>query len=110
LYSPDGRHIAYRAQRAAGFEADRWELMLYDLQTQQSASLTANLDLSIESLLWSPDSRRIYFEAAEKGDALIYRCEIATRGVEQILGGHFSHSDLAVSRDNQKLFFTRQTL
>ena len=27
-YSPDGKYIAYRAQKRPGFEADRWQLML----------------------------------------------------------------------------------
>ena len=30
LYSPDGKYIAYRAQKRPGFESDRFELMLYD--------------------------------------------------------------------------------
>ena len=29
-YSPDGKSIAYRAQLLAGYESDRWRLMLYD--------------------------------------------------------------------------------
>ena len=29
-YSPDGRMIAFRAQMRAGYEADRWRLMVYD--------------------------------------------------------------------------------
>src|SRR5205085_3136156 len=34
-YSPDGRYLAYRSQTTAGFESDRWRLMLYDRQTRQ---------------------------------------------------------------------------
>src|SRR5712664_4614919 len=29
-YSPDGKFIAYHAQLAAGYEADRWRVLLYD--------------------------------------------------------------------------------
>ena len=28
VFSPDGGRLAYRAQKRAGFEADRWELMV----------------------------------------------------------------------------------
>lgn len=66
-YSPDGKFIAYRAQSRPGFEADRWQLMLYDRATGQSRSLTADLDVSIENIVWSPNSETIYFEAEEKG-------------------------------------------
>jgi len=30
LYSPDGKYIAYRAQQRAGYESDRFRLLLYD--------------------------------------------------------------------------------
>ena len=42
-YSPDGRFIAYRSQQRAGFEADRWRLMLYDRQANTSRELIAEL-------------------------------------------------------------------
>jgi Tol biopolymer transport system component len=37
VYSPDGRYIAYRSQATAGFESDRWRLMLYDRQSGKGA-------------------------------------------------------------------------
>ena len=30
VYSPDGKYIVYHAQLTAGYEADRWRVMLYD--------------------------------------------------------------------------------
>src|SRR2546425_4704732 len=33
VYSPDGKFIAYHAQLAAGYEADRWRVVLFDRQT-----------------------------------------------------------------------------
>ena len=35
VYSPDGKYIAYHAQLTAGYEADRWRVMLYDRATRQ---------------------------------------------------------------------------
>ena len=29
-FSPDGKHLAYRAQKRAGFEADKWDLVVVD--------------------------------------------------------------------------------
>src|SRR5580700_6623866 len=36
VYSPDGKYIAYHAQLTAGYEADRWRVMLYDRQSGKS--------------------------------------------------------------------------
>src|SRR5690606_9927310 len=33
VFSPDGRTMAYRAMERAGFEADRWRILLRDLET-----------------------------------------------------------------------------
>ena len=53
--SPDGRWLAYRAQARAGFEADRWQLILRDLKTGQVRSLSKDWDHSVER---SPGRRR----------------------------------------------------
>ncbi|MBI3939248.1 MAG: S9 family peptidase [Acidobacteria bacterium] len=110
VYSPNGRYIAYRSQRTAGFESDRWELRLHDLQTRQISNLAPGLDLSAWAINWTPDSRRIYFEVEEKGNSQIYRYDTTPQGVDKVLGGGFSYSDLSISSDGRKLVFTRQTL
>ncbi len=67
VYSPDGRYIAYRAQHRAGFEADRWQLMLYDRKTGEHRSTTVGWDRSPDSYVWSPDSKTIYLTAENEG-------------------------------------------
>jgi len=65
--SPDGRFIAYRAQARAGFEADRWQLMLLDRGTGKTRSLTEGWDASVESLAWVPDGKGLVIEAEDRG-------------------------------------------
>ena len=71
-YSPDGKYIAYRAQSVAGFEADRWQLMLYDRSQRSVRSLTETFDESVHAPVWSPDSKQLYFEAEEKGTRPVF--------------------------------------
>ncbi len=66
VYSPDGRYIAYHAMGRPGFEADRYQLMLYDRQSGETKSLTRDLDCSAEEILWSSDGKAIYFSAADR--------------------------------------------
>ncbi len=35
LYSPDGKYIAWRSQARAGFEADKWRLVLCKIDNQE---------------------------------------------------------------------------
>jgi dipeptidyl aminopeptidase/acylaminoacyl peptidase len=103
-YSPDGRYIAYRAQSVPGFEADRWQLMLYDRASGRARSLTENFDAVVESPIWSPDSRRLYFEAQEKGNEPIFTVSIAGNDVRKVFD-RAVNSKLGISPDGRRLFF-----
>jgi dipeptidyl aminopeptidase/acylaminoacyl peptidase len=109
LYSRDGKYIAYRAQRRPGFEADRFELMLYDRAARASKSITASLDRSVSESTWAPDSRSIYFTAEDEGFSSIYRVgangEPPVRVVEKSYNG-----DIQVTPDGKTLIFTRQSI
>jgi dipeptidyl aminopeptidase/acylaminoacyl peptidase len=109
LYSPDGRYIAYRAQRRAGFEADRWQLMLYDLQTHKSSALTRNFDSSVEGFKFSPASDEIYLTAAERGRKPVYRVSLKSRSLTKIIAGSFNE-ELQISDDGKIIIFSRQSV
>ncbi len=76
-FSPDGRWLAYRAQRRPGFEADRWELRLLDLGTGQSRSLTDALDRSVDEICWAPDSQAVWVTVQEQAAIAVYRVPLA---------------------------------
>jgi dipeptidyl aminopeptidase/acylaminoacyl peptidase len=59
-FSPDGKHLAFRSQKKAGYEADRWQLMI--VQTDPSGNFTdtagscmSKSDLSVEEFVWTDD-------------------------------------------------------
>ncbi len=40
LYSPDGKYLAFRSQFSAGYESDRWRLMVLERATGKTTNLT----------------------------------------------------------------------
>lgn len=108
-YSADGKWIAYRAQSRPGFEADRWQLMLYDRATGQTRSLTAALDSSVEAFSWAPDSATLFFEAEEKAAKPLWQVSVAGGDVRKVVD-RGDNADVAVAPDQKTLVFTRQTL
>ena len=108
-YSPDGKWIAYRAQSRAGFEADRWQLVLYDRATGKTHSLTPDFDSWVETFAWAPDSRTIYFEAEEKAAKPLWSVTIAGDGVRKVVDKAVN-GEGTVSPDGRTLVFARQTL
>src|SRR5437879_140869 len=65
LYSPDGKYLAWRSQARAGFEADKWRLLVQNRQSGKTEDVTANIDSSLGSFDWSSDSSQIIFTAEE---------------------------------------------
>ncbi len=104
-YSPDGRWIAYRAQQRPGYEADRFQLMLYDRQSGSTRSLTPQFDASVGAPLWSPNSSMLFFDSEEKGTTPLFSVSLAG-GVHKIVDGD-NNQDVAISPDGSFLLFTR---
>jgi len=113
VYSPDGRAIAYHAQLTAGYEADRWRIMLYDRQAGKSTDLTAGFDRSANDLAWSPDSKTIYFTAENETLQPIYAMEArAGAAPKKLLDGYngaFSFSGDAAGLVTERTSLTSPT-
>jgi dipeptidyl aminopeptidase/acylaminoacyl peptidase len=71
-YSPDGRTLAYRSQARAGYESDKWRLMLFDRASGRHTSLTDRFDRSVEDARWSSDGRTIFFNAEDQGQMPLF--------------------------------------
>jgi dipeptidyl aminopeptidase/acylaminoacyl peptidase len=110
VYSPDGNYIAYHAQLTPGYEADRWRVMRYDRHTEKRADLTEKFDGSAEGLVWSPDSKTIYFTAENETFSPIYAVE-ARGGAEpkKVVAEGFN-SAVSISRDGKIMAFERTSL
>ena len=108
-YSPDGRYIAYRSQSTPGFESDRWQLKLYDRKTGAIKSLTEQLDSWVGTFVFSPDSKRIYLVAENKGRQPIYQVDVSGGPISELVAYGFN-DDLKCTPDGEGLVITRQSL
>ncbi len=109
LYSPDGRYIAFRAQARAGFEADRFRLMLYERATGLVIPLTESFDNWVEDFVWAPDSRTIYFTSNVRAQSPIFAVSVPEGRVREVVGASYN-SGPQLSPDGKTLVFTRQSL
>jgi dipeptidyl aminopeptidase/acylaminoacyl peptidase len=108
LYSPDGKYIAWRMQMRPGYESDRWRLVIYERATGKITNLTEDFDSWVESFVWAPDSKTVYFTAQDRGEIPIYvlslqggRPNEATRG---------ANDNLAITPNGRKLVFSRMSV
>ncbi|MFO7445217.1 MAG: S9 family peptidase [Ignavibacteriaceae bacterium] len=107
VYSPDGKYIAFTSMKRAGFEADKQDIILYDRSGGDLKNLTDSVDISANEIIWSPDSKIIYFTAANEIYNSIYKLDISTLAIDVLVKEH-SNSNIAVSSDGSKIYFRQQ--
>jgi dipeptidyl aminopeptidase/acylaminoacyl peptidase len=108
-YSPDGRLIAFRAQMRAGFEADRWRLLVFDRATRAVRNLTEPFDRHVGDIAWSADSQTVFFTAEDDARIPIFAVPAAGGPVRTVAGG-VSFGDLRAAPDGRTLIATAATL
>ena len=108
-YSPDGKYLSWRSQRRAGFEADKWTLMLLDRATDARTTVAGTFDRAVDAWAWTPDAKSVYVTVEDDGGANAYRVDVAGGAPKIILRGG-STGDVQVSADGKTLVFTRTSL
>src|SRR5580698_2503315 len=129
LYSPDGKYIAYRAQKRPGDESDRFTLMLYERVSGQRRSLMPNwFDKWVGSFTWARHLAEIYFTTEGEGMTTTWSVGPAespggkapSPGPSAVPGNtglpvlvritQGYDDDLTFSQDGKILFFTRMSV
>ncbi len=88
-YSPDGTRIAFRSQARAGYEADRWRLMVYDRKSGSLHEVAPTFDRYVESFAWSPDSQTLYLTAGDNATDPIFSVPAAGGTPRKLAEGTF---------------------
>ena len=110
VYSPDGYYIAYHAQLTAEYESDRWRLMLYDRQSGKNANLSEAFDRSVDGIVWSRDSKLIYFTAEDETQKPVYSMAPKVGEAPKKVIGDTYNTSLSVSGDGKTFVFERTSL
>jgi dipeptidyl aminopeptidase/acylaminoacyl peptidase len=71
-YSPDGKYLAWRSQARAGYESDKFQLVLYDRATKSIKDLLPNFDNWVDEFAWAEDSHHIQFLSPLEGNETLY--------------------------------------
>ncbi len=115
-FSPDGKRLAYRAQKRAGFEADQWQLMVVDCDASGAFAgkprALVSASQSVGDFVWATvfskgtsgpgiifaadnDGSVPLFAVAPNGD--LFMASLNTEGV---------HGSISASHDGKQIAFT----
>jgi dipeptidyl aminopeptidase/acylaminoacyl peptidase len=108
-YSPDGKYLAWRAQARAGYESDRWRLVVLERATGKLTNLSQGVDRWVTGFAWAPDSARLFFTIEDRGRQLVQMAPARGGGALSILSGDTYVDDIKLTPDGQTLVFTEQS-
>jgi dipeptidyl aminopeptidase/acylaminoacyl peptidase len=90
-FSPNGTKLAYRAQAKAGYEADRWQLMVVDVDASgawkgRPHSVTEAFDRSVDDYVWGND-HSLFFTADDNASTPTFFVDLNGKVTNLGLGG-----------------------
>jgi dipeptidyl aminopeptidase/acylaminoacyl peptidase len=106
-YSPDSKYIAWRSQARAGYESDKFRLVLYDRASKTIKDLLPKWDNWVNEFIWGPDSKTIYFASGVKGEEPVFQFTIDKEGEPPPLTNRGEYSGLHLLPDGRVLLATR---
>jgi dipeptidyl aminopeptidase/acylaminoacyl peptidase len=75
-YSPDGKYLAWRSQARAGYESDRFRLVLYDRQAKTIKEMMPGFDQWVDEFAWDPRSFAIFVAGDYQGETQLLTVDI----------------------------------
>jgi dipeptidyl aminopeptidase/acylaminoacyl peptidase len=109
IYSPDGKYLAYLSQTRAGYESDRFRLVMLERANGKLTVLTELLDRWVSSFNWTPDSKLIFFTSEDRGRQGIQYMALDGGGSKVAVNGDNTLDDMQFTHDGKTIVFTRQS-
>ncbi len=77
-FTPDGRKMVFRAQKKAGYEADKWDLYIVDVNRDGTATgkprnLTKSVDVSVDEFVLRDDDAGFFAEKSGRSVSFLVR-------------------------------------
>jgi dipeptidyl aminopeptidase/acylaminoacyl peptidase len=107
VFSPDGKSLAVRQMKRAGYEADRERISVIDLATKKTRVITEAWDRSAGSIEWAADGKTIYTEADNVGNHSLFAIDVAS-GAAKLLVDKGTNASPKVAGD--RIVFAKDTL
>jgi dipeptidyl aminopeptidase/acylaminoacyl peptidase len=92
-----------------GFEADKKDIILYNLKTVTKQNLTAAFPNTIAEFVFAADEKNIYFTAADSIYEPIFKLHIASKKIEKLVPD-VNASSLSLTADGKSLIYLVQNV
>ncbi|MFK8045756.1 MAG: alpha/beta fold hydrolase [Crocinitomicaceae bacterium] len=108
IYSKDGKYIGWLSMKTDGFESDKNDIVIYNIQTQEKQNLTESIDLTISDFVWDDTNKQLFYKASTAGTYQLYSLNIETKKYKPVTKGMHNYTSLAFAGD--KLIGGKQSM
>jgi dipeptidyl aminopeptidase/acylaminoacyl peptidase len=108
VFSKDGKKIAWLSMKTDGFESDKNDVIILDIESKTKVNLTKDIDLTVSSFIWNDKGDKIYFKAAIEATYQLFEINVKTKKHKQITEGVHNYTTLALAGD--KLIGGKQSM
>lgn len=84
--SPDGKRLAWLSQPRAGYESDKFRVMVANADGSGARDLTAGFDRSAGDLYWAEGGKVLRFTAEDDGAHRLFEVDVRTAKVRAVPG------------------------
>lgn len=107
-FSPDGKSLAWISMEHDGYESDLKRLMVMDLKTDKVDWVNPTLEINVDALQWSIDSKMIYFLATKEAQTQLWSISLKGRKIRQITDGMWNYTGFDIQ--NGQMLASRQSI
>lgn len=102
------QQLGWLSMASEGFEADKTDIIVRDLKTQEDRNLTSTIDLTVSTFVWNNKGDKIYFIAVTEATYQYFELDVKTGKHRQIT--HGDHDYRSISTLGNKLVGMKQTM
>jgi dipeptidyl aminopeptidase/acylaminoacyl peptidase len=106
-FSPDGKSIAVRMMKRAGFESDRQRIAIIDVASRKLRVVTEAWDRSAGNLVWSADGKTIWTDTDNLGNHSVFAVDVASGNARVVID---KGSNTSPHPAGDRIVFSRDTM
>ncbi|PWH85499.1 S9 family peptidase [Brumimicrobium oceani] len=102
------QNLAWLSMANDGFESDKNDIIVRNIELQEDRNLTASIDLTVSDFIWNEKGDKIYFLAVIEATYQIFELDVKTKKHRQVTTGDHNYGSLSLA--NKKIIAMRQSM
>ena len=100
VFSPDGKKIVWGSMETPGFESDKLNIIVHDIQKNTNQNFSKTFEESASDFLFSSDGEKLYFLSGINATYQLFVLDLAKNKISQLTTGIHDYKSIALCNEN----------